>query len=115
MRIEPKFREKCIIRRKKQFDKSGNDDVTQSGEQSFRVEYFLFIIDQARSSLQVRFEQFKQYKKKIGFLLNLEKLKREPLTSLMKSCMELQQFLNHDGRSDINGDELYSELLVVRC
>ncbi|XP_042415429.1 zinc finger MYM-type protein 1-like [Zingiber officinale] len=117
MGIEPTFREKRIIRRKKQFDESDNDNVTRSGEESFRVEYFLFIIDQARSSLQVRFEQFKQYEEIFGFLLNLEKLKNEPLTSLMKSCMELQQFLSHDGRSDINGDELYSELTVVsnRC
>ncbi|XP_042415487.1 putative DUF21 domain-containing protein At3g13070, chloroplastic [Zingiber officinale] len=115
MGIEPKFQEKRIIRRKKQFDESDNDNVTRSSEESFRVEYFLFIIDQARSSLQVRFEQFKQYQEIFGFLLNLEKLKSEPLTSLMKSCMELQQFLSHDGRSDINGDELCSELMVVRC
>jgi hypothetical protein len=49
MRFEPKFREKCITRRKKQFDESGSDDVILSSEESFRVEYFLFIIDQARS------------------------------------------------------------------
>ncbi|XP_074574645.1 uncharacterized protein LOC141831117 [Curcuma longa] len=45
MGIESKFREKCIIRRKKQFDESGNDDVIQLAEESFRIEYFLFIID----------------------------------------------------------------------
>ncbi|XP_073030811.1 uncharacterized protein [Primulina eburnea] len=115
MGIEPKFREKLIIRRKKQFDESDSDNVTQSGEEAFRVEYFLFIIDQARSSLKVRFEQFKQYQKSFGFLLNLDKLKSEPLNSLMKSCMELQQFLSHGEHSDINGDELYSELMVMRC
>jgi len=47
-----------MIRKKKQFDEDGSDEATQSVEDSFRVNYFLFIIDQARSSLQTRFEQF---------------------------------------------------------
>ncbi|XP_022866661.1 uncharacterized protein LOC111386427 [Olea europaea var. sylvestris] len=33
----------------------------QSAEESFGFEYFIFIIDQALSSLRTRFEQFKQY------------------------------------------------------
>ncbi|XP_075478752.1 uncharacterized protein LOC142519596 [Primulina tabacum] len=39
----------------------------------------------------------------------------KPLNSLMKSCMELQQFLSHGEHSNINGDELCLELMVVRC
>ncbi|XP_022883450.1 uncharacterized protein LOC111400262 [Olea europaea var. sylvestris] len=37
------------------------DDVKQSVEESFRVEYFLFIIDQTIPSLKTRFEQFNDY------------------------------------------------------
>ncbi|XP_022864218.1 zinc finger MYM-type protein 1-like [Olea europaea var. sylvestris] len=59
MGIEAVFTEKRIIRRKKQFDESGSDEVKQSAEESFRVEYFIFIIDQALSSMRTRFEQFK--------------------------------------------------------
>ena len=40
MKIEPIFREKCIIRRKKQFDENVNDEITQSAEEYFRINYF---------------------------------------------------------------------------
>jgi len=56
MGVEAVFREKHMIRRKKQFDEDGSDEVTQSAEDSLRVNYFLFIIDRARSSFQTRFE-----------------------------------------------------------
>ncbi|XP_052185241.1 uncharacterized protein LOC127796877 [Diospyros lotus] len=61
MGVKAVFREKHMIRRKKQFDEDGSDEITQSAEDSFRVNYFLFIIDRARSSFQTRFEQFKKY------------------------------------------------------
>ena len=43
MEIEPIFREKRIIRRKKQFDENVNDETTQSVEEYFRINYFLYI------------------------------------------------------------------------
>ncbi|KAK4593670.1 hypothetical protein RGQ29_017677 [Quercus rubra] len=61
MEIEPMFHEKRIIRRKKQFDKNVNDEITQSAEKSFRINYSLYIVDQAISSIESRFEQFQIY------------------------------------------------------
>ena len=58
MEIEHVFREKCIIHRKKQFDKNINDKTTQSAQECFRIDYFLYIVDQAISSIQSKFEQF---------------------------------------------------------
>ncbi|KAK4545996.1 hypothetical protein RGQ29_032907 [Quercus rubra] len=52
MEIEPIFHEKRIIRRKKQFDENVNDEITQSAEESFRINYFLYIVDQAISSIE---------------------------------------------------------------
>nr|XP_008358200.2 zinc finger MYM-type protein 1-like [Malus domestica] len=57
MGIEPVFREKHIIRRKKQFDESASEAATQSAIEAFRVD-FIYIVDQARTSLHIRFEQF---------------------------------------------------------
>ncbi|XP_022842046.1 uncharacterized protein LOC111365742 [Olea europaea var. sylvestris] len=88
MGIEAVFQEKRNIRRKMQFDESGSEEVTQSAEESFQVDYFLFIIDQARSSLQ---------------------------TSLLKSCKNLEQYLSHNGHSDIIGDNLCTKFLVLKC
>ena len=58
MEVEPTFHEKRIVHRKKHFDENINDEITHSAEESFRVDYFLYIIDQALSSLKLRFEQF---------------------------------------------------------
>ncbi|KAK4557212.1 hypothetical protein RGQ29_007111 [Quercus rubra] len=52
MEIEPIFHEKRIIRRKKQFDENVNDEITQSTEEFFRINYFLYIVDQAISSIE---------------------------------------------------------------
>lgn len=56
MRVEPSFVEKRIICRKKQFDKDVSEEVTQSVEESFRVNYFLYIVDKCLLSLKNRFE-----------------------------------------------------------
>ena len=58
MNVEPIFQEKRIIYRNKQFDENNSEEATQSARESFRVKYFLYIVDQALSSLQSRFEQF---------------------------------------------------------
>ncbi|XP_022843386.1 zinc finger MYM-type protein 1-like [Olea europaea var. sylvestris] len=115
MGIEAVFQKRRSIRRKKQFDESGTEEVTYSAEDSFRVEYFLFIIDQARSSLQTRFEQFTHYEEIFGFLFNMDRLKSMPVDSVLKSCMNLEQYLEHNGHSDILVDDLCSELIVSRC
>lgn len=56
MNVEPALQEKRIICRKRQFDKNNSEEMTQSVEKSFRVKYFLYIVDQALPSLQSRFE-----------------------------------------------------------
>ena len=48
MEIEPIFCEKCIIRRKKQFDKNANDETTQSTEEYFRIIYIYIYIQRER-------------------------------------------------------------------
>ncbi|XP_042410187.1 zinc finger MYM-type protein 1-like [Zingiber officinale] len=114
MGIEPIFREKRIIRRKRQFDEINSEEVTQSPKESFRVNYFLFIIDQALSSLQTRFEQFQKYEETFGFLFSLERLKYIDDDSLLHSCVNLQESLTHDGHSDVDGSDLYLELKLLR-
>ena len=74
MEIEPIFREKRIIHRKKQSDENVNDETTQSTEEYFRINYFLYVVDQAISSIESRFEQFQIDENIFGFLFNFEKL-----------------------------------------
>ncbi|KAL2963307.1 hypothetical protein AAZX31_17G193800 [Glycine max] len=61
MDIEPKFCEKRKIHRKSHFDENISNEITHSPEESFRTEYFLYILDQSINSIETRFEQFLQY------------------------------------------------------
>jgi hypothetical protein len=84
MEIEHVFHEKRIIRRNKQFNEIANDETRQSTEESVRIDYFLYIVDQAISSIQSRFEQFQMYENIFSFLFNFKKLKSLDDDSLQK-------------------------------
>ena len=56
----------------------------QSVEESFRIDYFLYIVDRAIISIENRFEQFQIYENIFGFLFNFTKLKSPYDDSLQK-------------------------------
>ncbi|XP_042386310.1 uncharacterized protein LOC121977979, partial [Zingiber officinale] len=114
MNIEPKFREKRVIRRNKRFDENKINEVKLSPEESFKINYFNYIIDHAISSLQSRFEQFKIYEDNFNFLYDVEKLKLLDDEFLKIKCLNLENFLTHDMLSDIDGLDLFLELKVLR-
>ena len=70
MDIGATFRKMREIKRKKQYDENPNDTniATRSAEESFRINYFTPVVDQAISSLTRRFEQYQGYQKIFGFL-----------------------------------------------
>ena len=69
MNIDPVFSQKRPVSRKKQFDENSSDqDVVFSAEENFKVNYFLYIVDQASASLKTRFQQYKEYENIFGFL-----------------------------------------------
>ncbi|KAL5565837.1 hypothetical protein UlMin_029001 [Ulmus minor] len=100
MEVEPKFREKRVIRRKKKFDENDGDDTIQSVEESFRIDYFIYTVD--------------QYENIFGFLFNFKKLKSLDEDVLKKYCLNLEEFLKYDEISFVNGLDLFSKLKVLR-
>ena len=54
-----------------------------------------------------RFTQFKEYSSLWGFLFNI---KRTNIETLKKHCSDLENALSFGGKSDINGQELCSEI-----
>ena len=46
---------------KKQFDKNIGNETIFNAEESFLIEYFLYIVDKSLGSIESRFEQFKTY------------------------------------------------------
>ncbi|KAI8527135.1 hypothetical protein RHMOL_Rhmol12G0052200 [Rhododendron molle] len=113
MGIEPKFVEKRIIQRKKQFDEDVTDEVTHSAEESMRVNYFLVIVDKALSSFKDRFQQFEVYEKNFGFLFDLEKASSSD-ECLKNHCTNLEEVLKHGGVSDTVGRDLFVELKCLK-
>ncbi|KAL5127883.1 Zinc finger MYM-type protein 1 [Glycine soja] len=114
MDIEPKFREKRKIHRKPHFDENISNEITHSLEESFRIEYFLYILDQSINSIETRFEQFLQYETIFGFLFDSKKIKALDEDELKKYCINLEKLLRFNEYSDIDGLDLFSELKVLR-
>ena len=116
MDIGTSFRKKRIIKRKRQFDENPDDTTmaTQSAEESFRISYFIPLVDQAIASLTRRFEQYQDYQKNFGFLFNSNMLKSLDTETLKSSCDNLEDILKRDGKSDIDATELYGELRILR-
>nr|CCD74533.1 similar to hAT dimerisation domain-containing protein [Arabidopsis halleri subsp. halleri] len=108
---------KRVIKRKRHYDEELENmegSVTLSPEESFRVDYFIQIMDQALYSLEMRFEQFQRYEQIFGFLFDLRKLQSASDDSLMASCVNLEVSLTHGKQSDVVGHDLFFELKVLR-
>ncbi|XP_048539125.1 zinc finger MYM-type protein 1-like [Triticum urartu] len=116
MEIDPTFRQKHQIKRKKQFDENPDDVLisSQPAHESFRRKYFIPVVDQAISSLTTRFEQYESFQKNFGFLFTSYALKSLDEKSLKSSCSVLEAALKSGAKSDINGSELYVELNLLK-
>ena len=66
MNIEPiLLTKRCVFwRKKKQFDENDHDEEIQSTEESFKVNYFLVVVEMTIASLKDRFESI------FGFLFD---------------------------------------------
>ena len=83
--------------------------------ESFRVEYFLVIVDAAIASLTSGFEQLKTFEKAFGFLFNSENLKSLDDNDLRKCCTTFADLYTHDNSSDVDLDDFFfSELKVLQ-
>ena len=89
-------------------------DASQSAQESFRINYFLPVVDQAIASLTTRFEQYKSYKKTFGFLFTSHALNSLDDKNLRSSCSSLETALRSGDKSDIDGNDLYVELKLLQ-
>jgi hypothetical protein len=116
MGINPEFTPKRKIKRKRHFDEVVDEsaDVSQSEEESFRVDYFIYVIDQAIVSLTKRFEQYQEYENTFGFLFTSDRLQSLDNKNLMAACVNLENTLKSGEDKDIDGQELYAELILIQ-
>ncbi|XP_050876445.1 uncharacterized protein LOC127080158 [Lathyrus oleraceus] len=115
LNIAPIFPQRRIIKRKRKFDENLNIlSVELSEEESFRVNYFLYLVDQAVVSLNKRFEQYQEYESIFGFLFTSHKLQSLDDATLKSCCTNFEQALKHNEQSDIDGNEFFAELKLLR-
>jgi hypothetical protein len=112
MDVGTTFHKKRQIKRKRHFDENPDEinDAIQIVEESFRINYFIPIVDQAISSLARRFEQYKGYEKIFGFLFTFNALQSLDKKTLKTCCHDLEAALKRDGQSDVDANDLCMEL-----
>jgi hypothetical protein len=101
---------------KRHFDEAVDEsaNVSQSEEESFRVDYFIYVIDQVIVSLTKRFEQYQEYEKTFGFLFTSDRLQSLDDKNLMAACINFENTLKSGEDKDIDGQELYAELILIQ-
>ncbi|XP_050915116.1 uncharacterized protein LOC127130086 [Lathyrus oleraceus] len=65
-------------------------------------------------SLNKRFEQYQEYESIFGFLFTSHKLQSLDDATLKSSCTNFEQALKHNEQSDIDGNEFFAELKLLR-
>ena len=104
-----------MSKRKKHFDEQNDqNEEIQSAIESFRVNYFIVMIDVAIASLTSRFEQLKAFENVFGFLFNSKNLKSLDDNDLRRCCTTFVQAFSHDGSSDVEFNDFFSELKVLQ-
>ena len=105
--IEPILPTKCCAFRKKQFDENNHDEEIQSAEESFRVNYFLVVVDMVIVSLKDRFEQLNIFENIFGFLFDSKKLKSLGDNELRESCTKFKTTFSHNNLLDVDANDLF--------
>lgn len=66
--LDTTFCKRRVVERKIHFDENTNDtEVVRSTEEYFRIDYILYIVDKAMTTVKVRLEQFCHYENIFGF------------------------------------------------
>lgn len=86
--------------KKKIFDYEGKDEVINSLEDRYRINYFYVMVDNIISGIEDRFAPLKKYRDDFGFLFNVEKLKTLSKMELKKCCNDLSSVLKVEDDSD---------------
>lgn len=84
------------------------------GEEYFRVHYFLYIVDQAKGSLNKGFEQYQHYDDIFGFLFSSDNLNSLVDNDLKAACINLETILRHGEIFDVDREDLFRELKLLK-
>ena len=100
-----------VRRRRQQFDYEGHDDPIFDPEQKYRVKFWNYILDTAKTSAQERFYLLNAHNKIFRFMFNITSIKTMKTEQLEDHCKELERALSDsEDKSDICAVDLAVEL-----
>lgn len=114
LEAEPVFKQTRLRKKKRMFEYERGDDGVQNPEEDFKISYFLVLVDGATGAITKRFDQITNFNNIFGFLYNIGKLRVIPNTEILKCYQDLQIHLTDNETKDLNGCDLYEELLIFR-
>ncbi|XP_022830235.1 zinc finger MYM-type protein 1-like [Spodoptera litura] len=93
----------------KNFDYEHEDHTINDPKTSFKINVFFYILDQALSSVNERFNLLNNHNDVFNFLFNLSD--DQDQTRLRSNCHLLQEKLSANDSLDINADDLFEEIM----
>lgn len=113
MNISPEFPlvSQFRLRKRKRFDNERPDEPIIDPRQTFKVEFFNYIIDVALNSLEERFDQLVCHNDTFKFLYNI---KDSDVTLDQCKTLESKLYNKNTNSSDINAIELFDEINLYK-
>jgi len=74
----------------------------------------LVVVDGAINAITKRFDQINTFNEVFGFLYDVEKLYHIPDLEILNFCKDLEIRLSDNDKKDLNGYDLYEEILIFR-
>ena len=103
------FKKKNIVLLGKKIDENNHDEEILLADESFRVNYFLDVVEMTITSLKNRFEQLKSFERIFGFLFTSKKLKSLDGNDLRESCVNIHSTFSHGDLLDVDLDYFFFE------
>ncbi|XP_069616009.1 zinc finger MYM-type protein 1-like [Ranitomeya imitator] len=104
---------KRLKKKNRQFSYEGKDELIRDEKQSFKINFYVAILDTAINSVDERFTQLKEMELKFGFLYHIRSLEGKPSKFVLDKCKALEKSLTHNEVKDIDAIELCGALQAM--
>ncbi|XP_069615929.1 zinc finger MYM-type protein 1-like [Ranitomeya imitator] len=104
---------KRLKKKTRQFSYEGKDEPIRDEKQSFKINFYVAILDTVINSVDERFTQLKEMELKFGFLYHIRSLEGKPSKFVLDKCKALEKSLTHNEVKYIDAIELCGELQAM--
>ncbi|XP_069615849.1 zinc finger MYM-type protein 1-like [Ranitomeya imitator] len=111
--IPANFESSSVPKRNRQFSYEGKDEPIRDEKQSFKINFYVAILDTAINSVDERFTQLKEMELKFAFFYHIRSLEGKPSKFLLDKRKALEKSLTHNEVKDIDAIELCGELQAM--